>query len=329
MASKMAGMMVICQLAILILLVVNSEAQSSGSFTYKLKATAKNLNGIRLELVKQLQVCGRDKVASEVFQLSGYILSRCISQETLIHGYDARTYRHLGDTRWTIPGETVITDFFANTQTKSLYIRVNSNSASTGTDTWRITLSNHSSTLYNTIVYPHTMYSVSGKDHALVVHQSTRGDRKLSVYGADGREFHRVNLPGKKEYSSIEETESGTFLLGQRYTDDDPYAFKEMNKYGKIIQSYQLYSRQRADKITYPYQMVTDKLGNIFVSDVLAPTLHVMDSNLTMSRQILTSNTSNKGFTNIAYDPDADRLLVVSAAYPRNLADIYQITYDQ
>jgi len=294
-----------------------------------MKEATKKLNGIRLELVKQLQVCARDKVAAEVFQLSGYIFSRCLFEETVLHGYDARTYRHLGDTRWNIPGDSAITDLFVNPLTKSLFIRVNSTSGSSGTDTWRITLSDHRATLYNTINYPHSMYSISAKDHALTVHQNARGARRLSVFGADGREVHRVNLPGEKEFSLIEETQAETFLLGQRYTDDDPYAFKEMNKYGKILQSYQLYTRRYSDKIYYPNQVVTDKFGNLFISDVINPTLYVTDKDMTMSKQLLTDTKSSRGFTSLAYDPEADRLLVVTASNPRHVVDIYSITYDQ
>lgn len=285
--------------------------------------TIQDLNGIHLELIKQLPVCDEDKGASEVFQFSGYIFARCTWSESLIHVFDAKTYTHLGDTRWNIPGDSTIEDLHANPYSKSLYIRVDTES---GTSTWKITVNNNSSTLYNTVNYSNSMHSVSAKDHALIMDYST-DHLTLHVYGADGRELERITLPHKVLGTFVEETETGTYLFGGQYLENDPFTVKEVSKEGKIIQSYRPFSKNPADQLFYPFRMITDKYGHIFVTAIDSPSLFVIDKNLTTSRAILTVDNTDRPFYTLSYDAEEEVLLVVPFESVRNIVNIYKIHY--
>jgi len=149
-------------------------------------------------------------------------------------------------------------------------------------------------------------YKLSVTSTRLLV--TSRDDRQLIQFDADGDELRRVQLPHHMELEHAVESPTGTFIVGLHNTQPKQWQVVEVNTGGEVLRQF---SGSRLTSLGFTNHITVDSHGNIFVADRGNHRILLLDDHLSLRRVIIDEHQLNyKEPRRLCYREDKGQLSV-------------------
>jgi len=233
-----------------------------------------------------------------VTQLRDVVYVVCYGSSA-IRRYNATTHQRLADID--VTGLRNPHDFAACKLTSQLYV------ADSGECVWRVSSDGVDIQRWLTMSPSDTFkpLALSVTSSRLLV--TSFIDRQLRQFDtAGGDELRRVGLPDYMYPLHAVESPTGTFIVGHRNPQLDPYQVSEVSTEGQVLRYFS------SSSIGFPPHIAVDRQGNIFVVDRGNGRILLLDAQLALRRVIIdTRQLNDRKPQRLCYMEQSGQLLVV------------------